>query len=119
MRHDPIEIPMLDTQRSVRPARRRPMSASAPSRRTSEPALRPDVVDEAFAFLPPDDHCARRVDSARPTSHSGVAGSPPAGPSGRDAALLGALASQVAALDRKCEVLTSLLQTLEATSIDK
>lgn len=120
MRTDPIELAFLEKLRSNP---RRPMH---PSQRRAHVALSPDVVDEAFAFVPVAGGQSRRVDDANPKIQRTAAeplapvtnavSSLGAEKAPRDAALLNSLASQVASLNRKCEELASLLQSLEATS---
>jgi hypothetical protein len=115
MRHEPIDISIPDKNRAgTREARRRLAQFMASRRQIGEPLL-PDAVDEVFAFLPAADGQSRRVDDADNASHSPAAVG--AREKGNHAALLNVLAAQVAALDRQCEELTSLLQSLDERSV--
>jgi hypothetical protein len=119
MRPEPIELGLAPTSKGRRNVgrRRRAFITSANQSAGTAP-LAPDAIDEAFASLPPHLAPNNRVDL--PASRNDVRRNGAAPKLAANVALLekrslfGNLASQVAALDRQCEQLAHLVQSLES-----
>lgn len=103
MRHDPIEIAVLEAsrRRKRQPANRAALKASS-SRRFDAATLPEPVIDEAFATLPQAPPQALRANS---------------GAREAEPILLSDIAAQVANLDRQCARLSKLVQDLASASL--
>lgn len=110
MNREPIEVAVMDKQRVARRAMREKRSITGVPERTSSTIFSADIVDEAFAKLPKN-LTQHRVD--RPTASEAEGAARPNRP------LLGDLATEIAAINRRCEHLADLVRGLDATSAKK
>jgi hypothetical protein len=117
MRHDPIELNVLNSNASRRAAPVRRDTADLVLALRRKGTLPPDAIDEAFAAMPVPASTAR-LDGPNAVILRPQKNHPSRGelPRSNDDRVLSRLAAQVASLDRQCSQLIHLLHTLDDSS---